>query len=109
MYPTASPQLAATLRQAIAAAGRGQFSEAEYHFRQARAHVPGNPMIAIGLGHALRYQGRHAEAKVQFTEAIAMAPELADGHYALGLVLQSMMDMAGAEAAHRAALARNRD
>ena len=63
-------------------------------------------MIAIGLGHVLRYQGRHAEAKVQFTDAIAMAPELADGHYALGLALQSMMDMVGAEAAHRAALAR---
>ena len=109
MYPTASPQLAAILRQAVAAAGRGQFPEAEYHFRQARAQVPGIPMIAIGLGHVLRYQGRHAEAKAQFTDAIAMAPELADGHYGLGLVLQSMMDMAGAEAALRAGLARKRD
>src|SRR6185436_4667075 len=56
-----------------------------------------------------RYQGRHAEAKAQFTDAIAMAPELADGHYGLGLVLQSVMDLAGAEAALRAALARKKD
>lgn len=66
-------------------------------------------MIATGLGHVLRYQGRHAEAKAQFTDAIAMAPELADGHYGLGLVLQSVMDLAGAEAALRAALARKKD
>jgi tetratricopeptide (TPR) repeat protein len=66
-------------------------------------------MIAIGLGHVLRYQGHNAEAKAQFTDAIAMAPELADGHYGLGLVLQNMMDMAGAEAALRAALARKSD
>jgi len=109
MYPTASPQIAAILRQAIAAAGRSQFPEAEYHFRQARAQAPRIPMIATGLGHVLRYQGRHAEAKAQFTDAIAMAPELADGHYGLGLILQSMMDMAGAEASLRAALARKTD
>src|SRR6185503_17198656 len=109
MYPTASPQIAAILRQAIAAAGRSQFPEAEYHFRQARAQAPRIPMIATGLGHVLRYQGRHAEAKAQFTDAIAMAPELADGHYGLGLVLQSVMDLAGAEAALRAALARKKD
>ena len=109
MQPTANPQLAAILRQAIAAAGQGQFPAAEFHFRQARAQAPAIPMIAIGLGHALRYQGRHAEAKVQFTDAVAMAPDVADGHYGLGLVLQSMMDMAGAEAALRAALARKKD
>ena len=109
MDPTADPQLAAILRQAVAAAGRGQFPEAEHHFRQARAQAPAIPMIATGLGHVLRYQGRHAEAKAQFTDAIAMAPDLADGHYGLGLVLQSMMDMAGAEAALRAALARKPD
>jgi tetratricopeptide (TPR) repeat protein len=109
MHPTANPQLAAILRQAVAAAAQGQFTASEFHFRQARVHAPGIPMIVMGLGHALRYQGRHAEAKAQFTDAIAMAPELAEGHYALGLVLQTMMDMAGAEAAHRAALARKRD
>src|SRR6478735_9033817 len=99
MHPTANPQLAAILRQAVAAAAQGQFPAAEYHFRQARAQAPGIPTIAIGLGHVLRYQGRHVEAKAQFTDAIAMAPELAGGHYGLGLVLQSVMDMAGAEAA----------
>ena len=109
MHPTANPQLAALLRQAIAAAGRGQFPEAERYFRQARAQAPGIPTFAISLGHVLRYQGRHAEAKAQFTDAIAMAPDLADAHYGLGVVLQGMSDMAGAEAALRAALARKKD
>jgi len=43
MYPTASPQIAAILRQAIAAAGRSQFPEAEYHFRQAARRLPAFP------------------------------------------------------------------
>ncbi len=109
MHSAANPQLAASLRQAVAAAERGQFQAAEYHYCQSRTLAPGNPMIAVALGHVLRQMRRPAEARAQFAAAVAMVPTLADGHYGLGLALQDIMDMAGAESAYRAALARNRD
>jgi len=108
MYPAANPQLPTSLRHAAAAAEQGQFLVAEFHYRQSRALAPGEPMIAICLGHVLRQLCRPDEANAQFSAAIEMAPALADGHYGLGLICQDMKDMASAESNYRAALARNK-
>jgi tetratricopeptide (TPR) repeat protein len=104
MYPAANPQLAIALQQASAAAASGQFPAAEHHYRWALTLAPGDPRIIIPLGLLLRQMQRPAEAKAQFSGVIQRYPALAEAHYGLGLACQDLMDMAGAEAAYRAAL-----
>ena len=105
MHLAANPQLAIALQQASAAALSGQFPAAERHYRWALTLAPGDPRIAISLGLLLRQRQRPAESKAQLAAVIQRHPALAEAHYGLGLACQDMMDMAGAEAAYRAALA----
>jgi tetratricopeptide (TPR) repeat protein len=107
MTTSLNPQLVTAMQQAGMAMGRGQWPQAEYHYRQAIMLAPADPVLPIGLGHVLRQMQRPAEAKAQFTIAARLAPGSADARYGLGLACQDMMDMAGAEDAYRAALARN--
>src|SRR5262249_48624828 len=105
MVSAANPQLAIACKQASAAALSGQFAAAERHYRWALTLAPGDPHISIALGLLRRQMQRPAEAKAQFAAVLQRHPELAQAHYGLGLACQDMMDMAGAEAAYRAALA----
>lgn len=103
----ANDALAALVRQAMAAAAQGQFAAAENFFRQAQAAAPRHPTILMGLGHVLRHLQRAPEARALFATAVQSHPGLADAHHGLGLACQDMGDLAGAEAAYHAALARN--
>jgi tetratricopeptide (TPR) repeat protein len=104
MDSKANPRLMAALQQATAAFGRGQFAAAESQYRIARGLAPGDPFIALGLGHTLRQLHRPADAKAEFAAALKLHPTLATAHLGLGQVCQDMMDMAGAEAGYRQAL-----
>ena len=107
MYAAINPQLAIALQQASASAASGQFSDAERHYRWALTLAPDDPRIAISLGLVLRQMQRPAEAKMLFSGVVQRHPALAEAHYGLGLACQDMMELAGAEAAYRAALAHN--
>ncbi len=104
MNPAPSPQLLPTLRQALAAAERGQLSLAEQLYRTARSLAPANPEIAIDLGHVLRHMRRPAEAKAQFAAAVQLNPFLAAARYGLALACQDLMNIGAAEEAFRSAL-----
>src|SRR5262249_38859517 len=109
MYSPANPQLAIALQQAAASAARGQFAEAERHYRWASTMAPDDPRITVSLGLVLPQMQRPAEAKALFSSVLQRHPALADAHYGLGLASQDMMEVTGAEAAFRAALTHNPD
>jgi tetratricopeptide (TPR) repeat protein len=107
ILPPANDPLGALLQKAMEAAMQGRLPDAENFYRQAQAMAPRHPAVLIGFGHTLRHMQRAADAKALFAAAVEYHPGLADAHHGLGLACQDMGDAAGAEAAYRAALARD--
>jgi tetratricopeptide (TPR) repeat protein len=67
-------------------ARRGEFAEAEDHFRAALAEAP-SAATHLGLGFVLKQQGRLDEAATHLRDAIEADPELAGAYDQLGKIL----------------------
>lgn len=67
-----------------ALADQKQYSEAEYHCREAIRLDPGLAAAYNNLGRTLFVRARHAEAKECFEQAIARNPAMVDAHRNLG-------------------------
>jgi anaphase-promoting complex subunit 6 len=93
----------------VAALARGDAAGAEAWLRRALDRVPA-PVPApweptlVALGHALRKQGRLADAASAYEAALALAPREPGTHAALGLTRHLAGDPAGAAAAYHVSL-----
>jgi len=61
-------------------------------FRRALALSPDNPRAHAGLGHAARAAGRADEAMARYEAALRAAPQYAEAHYALAMILAARGD-----------------
>lgn len=77
---------------------RGEFAEAERHYRRALEFRPRNADVHINLGGALLRQGQLPEAIEHFRQALAINPKEASAHNNLGYALSQQGRFA--EAAH---------
>jgi tetratricopeptide (TPR) repeat protein len=81
-------------------ARRGEYVEAERHFRAALAEQP-NAATHVGLGFVLAQQGRTDEAITSLRSAIAAEPEVTIAYERLGTLLLEQGKLDEAEAAYR--------
>jgi eukaryotic-like serine/threonine-protein kinase len=65
---------------------------------------PGDFLAHTNLGHALRTQGKAAEAIAAFREAIRLKPDFAEAHHGVGTVLYIQGKLAEAVAEYREAI-----
>jgi predicted O-linked N-acetylglucosamine transferase (SPINDLY family) len=79
-------------------------NEAIACFEQALLRQPGFVDALLGLGTALKEQGKSAEASVCFREVLALQPDCADAHYNLGNELQEQGQINAAIAHYHQAL-----
>lgn len=90
----------------VALATLGRHDEAEDHYRQAIAKNPRLYEAHFNLGNLLASQQRWSEAAVHYSAAAELQPRAFAPHLALGIVHLEMGQIAQADAALRAALAR---
>src|SRR5213593_2432066 len=88
---------------------RGKPEGALAWFLCCRDAMPSSTHAHLGVGQALLAMGRAPEAAEALRQAIAHDSIRADAHNALGLALVAAGDVAGAEAAFRAALSARPD
>jgi tetratricopeptide (TPR) repeat protein len=85
----------ALLLQVDAYLGKGAREEAEAVLRRVPAGPFEDPGIEVALGRAWFELGRVDKAEPHLERAVALAPDLADGHYYLGLCRESQKDEMG--------------
>lgn len=96
--------MAADLAGLVALFQRGAFDEVIARAAQLGAQHPREPFIPVITGAAHAERAAWTEAEAAFHRAIAIAPDLVDAHYNLGLALQRQGKPAAAEPAYRTAL-----
>ena len=102
-----SNHAAANLQVGIAAQAFGKSVLAEKHFRTATKSAPHDSRALVALVQLLIEQHRLGEAARILEQAIAVVPDLTDGHHWLGRVRHLQMDFFGATEAlnHAASIA----
>ena len=86
-----------------AAFGRGQYRQVASQEDNARAAFPESGAVLLVIGAARAALGEAAAAAVCLRDAVALNPELIDGHNNLGVVLGDLGDRPGARRALRRA------
>ena len=81
-----------------------QLDEALGFSRRATKLAPSNPFFVHTLGRVHKARGEMSEGAAEFRKVNAMAPDYADAHYHLGLVLMALDDPQGAEKSLQKAL-----
>ena len=92
--PSAHYNLAGSL------ARRGEYTEAERHFRTALKERP-NAATHVGLGHVLEQQGRTKEAITSIRNAIVLEPKVTVSYERLGTILLEHGRLDEAESTYR--------
>jgi tetratricopeptide (TPR) repeat protein/NAD-dependent SIR2 family protein deacetylase len=89
----------------------GMFAESESEIKQARQTASGDSLVQalLQLGYLYMVQGRHAEALVEYTEAIRLAPQSAIAHTGAGIAYMNLARFDEAAAALRKSAALNAD
>jgi len=85
---SASPSGLAHYNLGVIMVGRGEFVEAEGHFRRALEFQPRNADVHINLGGALLLHGQLQEGIEHFRQALAINPKDAIAHNSLGYALR---------------------
>jgi Tfp pilus assembly protein PilF len=78
---------AAYLRLAVVCDAQGKCQEAEQHYAEALALLPGNPDVYCDHGYHLYLCHRYAEAEMNLRQAVLVAPGLVRAHNNLGMLL----------------------
>lgn len=100
-----APDVAAIVREALAAQTAGRHEEAERAFYRALALRPDSAEVQFLLGELFRLQGR-LDAALQSCEAgVRLAPDFAPGRNNLGTALRELGRLGEAEEAYRRAIA----
>jgi hypothetical protein len=81
-----NPSARSTLDQAQACLARGDGQQAVQLMQDAALDAAHNPAVLTGLGVALRFTGRLAEAANAFSSALALEPGRADAQVYLGMI-----------------------
>lgn len=68
--------------------GAGRYADAEHYYRAVTESDTHYPAALVGLGFALKEQGRSNEAREVLERAAGLIPDDADVHYLLGSVLE---------------------
>jgi predicted Zn-dependent protease len=61
----------------------GEYQRAAAIFEETLANAPNQPRVWLSLGHALRTEGRRADAVESYKRAIALEPSLGDAYWSL--------------------------
>jgi TPR repeat len=94
----------AMLLQADRARDAGHWEVAARTYREALRSLPKGPSIWVQYGHALKENGKVAEAEKAYREALRLNPNSADTHLQLGHVLKLQGRVEKAEEAYRRSL-----
>ena len=78
----------------------GQWELAARHYREALRILPKGPGIWVQYGHALKENGKIAEAEKAYREALRLNPHSADAHLQVGHVLKLQERIAEARTAY---------
>lgn len=88
--PIARWLMRSALKQARASSRKGDWPRAERAYRTVVKHAPEQPRFLTQLGHALREQGKAAEALFVYRQALLLAPRDPDPYIHMGHALKQL-------------------